>query len=129
VDGGADAGVRLGAGDHDASDASLGEQRLEVGGLERVAVRLGDQRLGFPADELRHVLPLLAADGEVLARVLHPQDRDVLGAGLLDQGRDVGDDLVAMGGSRHNPVLDIDDQQRRVRPVGQRRHGWFLSWP
>src|SRR3954454_9079523 len=63
VDGGADAGVRLGAGDHDASDASLGEQRLEVGGLERVAVRLGDQRLGLPAGARRHRLPARAAAG------------------------------------------------------------------
>jgi hypothetical protein len=127
VDRGTDAGVGLSTGDHDTTDTALGEQRLEFGGFERITVLLVHQRLGIPADELRHVLPPLAPHRQVLARVLHPHDRHILGPGLLDQSRDVRDDLVATGSSRDHPVLDVDDQQRGVWPVGQRRHGSILS--
>ena len=59
VDRRADAGVSLRAGNHQPSDACLGEHVLEVGVLEGVSVRLVHERLRLVPLQLRDVLPLL----------------------------------------------------------------------
>ncbi len=42
--------------------------------------------------------PAVAAVDQLVVRVLHPHDRHLLGAGLVDQCADVGDDRVAFVG-------------------------------
>jgi hypothetical protein len=86
-----------------------------------------DERLRLAADQLRHVLPALAAPLEVVVGVLHPDHGHVLRASLANQGVDVRDHAVAVMGVGHYPVLDVDDEQRGVRPIGQGGHGSLLA--
>jgi len=59
----------------------------------------------------------------MVAGVLHPDHGRVLGARLVDHGADVRDHVVAVVGVGHDAVLDVDDEQRGARAVGQGRHG------
>jgi hypothetical protein len=47
----------------------------------------------------------------------------VLAPRLLDEAADIRDDGVARVGTRHDTVLHVDHEQRRVGPVLERRHG------
>ncbi len=129
MQGGPDALVGLGAGDEEAADAKPGQHRFEVGLLEGVGVALVHQRLRPLADQLRHVLPLVAVYRQVLARMLYPDDGHVLRPGLGGQGADVRHDGLAVVRAAHDSVLDVDDQQRGVRSCGQGRHACSrLEW-
>jgi hypothetical protein len=68
-------------------------------------------------------VPGLAPLLEPLVRVLDPDDRDTFVARPLDQGVDIGDDLVTMVGTTHDAVLDVDHHQGRVGSIRQRGHG------
>ena len=98
------------------------ELGLQGGVLEGVAVLLVHQRLGLLALQLGHVLPAVAVLGQVVVGVLHPDHRDLLGAGLVDQGVDVGDHLVALVGVGHHVVLHVHDQQGGVGTIWQAGH-------
>jgi hypothetical protein len=52
--------------------------------------------------------------------VLDPDDGDLVAPRLLDETRDVRDDLAALVGARDDAVLHVDDEQRRVRPARER---------
>ena len=56
---------------------ALGQDVLELGVLEGVAVVLVHERLGVESLELVDVLPAVAAVDEALVAVLHPDDRDL----------------------------------------------------
>jgi hypothetical protein len=92
-----------------------------------------DERLRIAAGQLRHVLPALTAAREIVVGVLHPEHGHVLRAGLVDKGGDVRDDAIAVIGTGQHAVLDVDNEQRGVRPIRQGRHGnlLFLTvfWP
>ena len=91
---------------------------LQVGALEGVAVRLVDERLGLLADELGDVLPGVGALRQAVVVVGDPDHGDVLGAGPVDEGADVGHDGVARVGAGHHADLHVDDEQRGTGPVG-----------
>src|SRR4029077_1646717 len=78
--------VRLRADDDEAPDREIGEYRLERRLLERVRIPLLDERLALVRAQLRDNFPLLASWREVVARVLHPDDRNLRRASLLDDG-------------------------------------------
>ena len=127
MEGGADALVGLGAGHDQAPDAGLGEDLLEVGVLEGVAVALVHERLGVLACELRDVLPArrCPSPGRSSECCTHTTGTSSV-AGLVDQRADVGDDRVAVVGVGHDAVLDVDDHQGGVGTVWQYGHGGLL---
>ena len=55
------------------------------------------------ADQLGHVVPGSLPASAAVVGVLHPDHRHVLRAGLVDEGVDVRDDLVAAGRAFHTP--------------------------
>ena len=55
--------------------------------------------------------------------MLHPHDRNVGRARLVDDGADIRDDRVALVRLAHNAVLDVDHEQCGVRTVFECRHG------
>ena len=66
--------------------------------------------------------------GETLVVVLDPDDRHVRVACAVDEGRDVGDDGVALVRLGDDTGLHVDDEQHRARAAGERRHqnvGWY----
>ena len=97
---------------------ALGEQHLQFGALERVAVGLVDARLGVVGGQFRNVLPGIAVAQEIIIGVLHPDHGHVLPACPLDQGADVRDHAGSVVSLCHHPVLDVDDEECGVRPVG-----------
>jgi hypothetical protein len=119
----ADAGVGLRARHHQPPDPQAGQQVLQAGGLEGVAVVLLDQRLRGVRLELGHDPPAVAAVLELVVGVLDPDDRHLLAAGALDQAADVGHHGVALVGAGHHVVLHVDHDQRRRGPVHEGRHG------
>ena len=128
VQGRAHALVRLRAHHDEAPDGELGEQRLEGRLLERVRIALLDERFALVRAQLRDDLPWLASLDEVVARVLHPDDRNLGRAGFLHHGADVGDDRVAFIGVTHDPGLHVDHEQCGVRAIVECRHGSPDSW-
>jgi energy-coupling factor transporter ATP-binding protein EcfA2 len=126
VQGGADALVGLRAGDHEPADAEVIEHALQRGVVERVAVGLRDERLGLGGLQLGHDAPRFAAQGELLAGVLDPDDGHLFPPRLLDQRADVGDDPVALVRALDHAVLYIDDEERGVGPVFECGH-FFLT--
>ena len=74
------------------------------------------------ARELRHILPAVAAAREFLAAVLHPDDVHPGTAGLVHEGGDGRDDVVAAVGLSDDADLHIDDEQCRVGAVDERGH-------
>src|SRR5262245_16213251 len=81
-----------------------------------------DTWLGFARIELRHDAPLVAPAFESVVSVLHPDHGHMLTTRLVDQRRDLGDDLVARVCSRDDGVLHVDDEQGGVGPVLERAH-------
>src|SRR6478672_4917690 len=123
VQGGANALVGLCAGDDYAPDAAFGEDGLEVGGLEGVAVALRDEGLAVAALQLGHVLPRLTPLRQrLVVGVLHPHDRHLLGAGAVHEGRDGRDGGVAVDRVGHDAVLHVDDHEGGMRTVSEGRH-------
>ena len=118
-----DAGIGLRARDDEPADPSLGEQRLEVGALERVAVALVHHRLGGSGLELGNELPARSIRREVVVGVLHPDHRGPHGPGPLHQGGDVGDHTGAVVSVGDDVVLHVDHEQRGAGPVVQTGHG------
>jgi hypothetical protein len=55
--------------------------------------------------------------------VLDPDDGDLLPARLVDQGAYIRDDRVALVIPADDAVLDVDDDECRVRPILERGHG------
>jgi hypothetical protein len=119
----ADTLVRLRADDDEVADGEVGEDGLERRLLERVRVALLHERVALVRAELGHDLPLLASLLEVLARVLHPDDRNLRRAGLLDDCADVRDDRVTLVCAADDAVLYVDDEQCGVGAVLECRHG------
>lgn len=122
VDRGPDAGVRLRTGDDDASGPEALQDVLEDRALEGVAVGLGDQAVALPQLQLGDELPLVGTGLQVLRLMLDPDDRHVLVMGPVGQFPDVGHDLVAAECAVDDEVLQVDDEQRRVRSVGESTH-------
>jgi hypothetical protein len=118
----ADAHIGLRADDDEPPDAQAGQHRLELRVLERVAVALLDERLGRVRVELGDDPPAVGAADDVLVGVLDPDDGDLLATRLLDEARDVREDRVALVGALDDARLYVDDEQRGVRPVRERRH-------
>jgi hypothetical protein len=58
-----------------------------------------------------------------LVGVLHPDDGDVFTPRLLDEAADVRDDRIALVRALDDAVLHVDDEERGVRPVGERAQG------
>ena len=114
--------VRLRADDDEAPDREVGEDGLERRLLERVRIPLGDERLALVRPQLRDDLPLLASLLEVVARVLHPDDRNVCRASFVDDGADIRDDCVPLVGAFHDAVLHVDHEKCSVRAVLECRH-------
>ena len=54
--------------------------------------------------------------------MLDPDDGDVRAPRALDELGHAADDGVAIVGSRHDPHLHVDDEQRGVGTVGQGGH-------
>ena len=54
--------------------------------------------------------------------MLHPDDVDVGSACFLDDLRDVGNDVGAVVRTTDNAVLYVDDEQRGLGSVVERRH-------
>jgi hypothetical protein len=105
-----DAFVSLRSAHNQATDVAIIEYGLEVGLLERVGVPLGDNRLGGAVTQFRNELPTLAVDWHVLAGVLHPDNRHILGPRLVDQKAYVGDNGVPVVDAGHDVVLHVDDE-------------------
>jgi len=84
---------------------------------------LVDQWLCLARRKLRDDPPALAASGDVLVRMLDPDNRNALLSCLLDQGADVRDDGIALMRSADNSVLHVDDDERGPRPVLECGHG------
>ena len=115
--------VGLGAGDDHASDGALGQDGLEVGRLEGVAVALRHEGLVVAAPQLGHVLPGVTPLGQrLVVGVLHPDDGHVLRPGAVDEGRDGRDGGVAVDRVRHDAVLHVDDHEGGMRTVSEGRH-------
>src|SRR5436190_19212468 len=114
--------IRLRPRDDQPTHAPGRQLRLERGVLEGVAVALVDDRLTVVHLQLRHVLPLLAALGQLPALVLHPDHGHLGGPRPLDDAVDVGDHLITMGGAVDDAVLDVDDDDRGVGAVRQAGH-------
>ena len=129
VQGAPDALIGLRPGDDEPADLAVGEEILEVGALERVAVVLVHERLALGPLELFDVLPAVGALGQPVVGVLHPDDGRLGGAGLLEHGVDVGDDAVTVVGVGHDVLLDVDDQQGGVGAIRQRGHADSLPLP
>src|SRR6185437_14307851 len=81
-----------------------------------------DERVAGVRAQLRDDLPVVAVGREVVALVLHPDDRDVARAGFLDHGADVRHHAVPLVGAAHDSVLHVDNEERGVRAVLQRGH-------
>src|SRR3954470_13590572 len=64
-----------------------------------------------------------AAPLEVVARVLHPNDRNLLRASPFDHAADVRDRRVPLVRLAQDAGLHVDHQQRGVRTVLECRHG------
>ena len=123
----ADAGIRL-RPDHDqVPDAEPREHVLQRGVLERVAVALLDERLVVARAQLRDDAPRVGAALQVLAVVLHPDDRHLLPACSLDQPGDVGDHGVPLVRALDDAVLHVDHEDGGVGSVSQRGHGSNLE--
>ena len=124
VQGGPDALVGLRAGDDQPADLEVGEHRLEVGVLERVAVAscapAAPTRRGWSSSTYCQAC---GPRGSLVVGVLHPDHRHLLRPGLVDEGADVGDDPVALVRLAHDAVLHVDDEQRGPRPTGESGHG------
>ena len=123
VQGGADAGVGLGAGDDEPADAEVGQHALEVGVLEGVAVALVDQRLGLVGRELGDDLPARRCRGTCSRRSAAPRRRGRRSSRALS----TRPAMLATTASRScaagdDAVLDVDDEQGGVRAVLQRAH-------
>ena len=108
---------RLRADDDEAPDSEVGEYGLERRLLERVRIPLLDELLALVRAQLRDDLPLLASLREVVARVLHPDDRNLRRASFLDDGADVRDDGVPLVSAAHDAVLHVDHEKCSVRAV------------
>jgi hypothetical protein len=109
--------------DDEAPHGELFEDGLERRLLERVRIPLRDERLALVRAQLRNDLPLLTSLREVVARVLHPDDRNLRRASLLDHGADVRDDGVPLVRATHDAVLHVNYEQCSVRAVLECRHG------
>jgi len=105
-----------------APDIQPGQHRLELGVLERVAVVLVDDGLALVRAELRDDAPLVAALGQPLVAVLHPDHRHLLASRALDQPVDVSHDAVALVRPFDDAVLHVDDKKCGLRTVLQRGH-------
>ena len=114
--------VRLRADDDEAPDGEVGEDGLERRLLERVRIPLRDEWLALVRAQLGDDLPLLASRRKVVARVLHPDDRNLRGASLVDDGADFRDDCVPLVGALHDAVLHVDHEHCSVRAVLECRH-------
>lgn len=123
VDGRPDARVGLSAHDDEMTDASFDQTIFEIGGLEGIAVVLVDDRLPAGGDEFGHDLPAIGS-WTMLAReaVAYPDHRCALGAGAIDQGRDVGDGLVAFVGLGDHRVLHVHDEKGRGVAADESAH-------
>src|ERR671913_1764790 len=89
-----DTGIRLGADDDQSAHTEPGQDRLEPGRLERVAVVLLDMWLGVIGIQLGNDLP--AVTPRDAARILDPHDGHPLTPGLRDKAPDVGDDRIPL---------------------------------
>src|SRR5205823_3309414 len=92
----ADTFVGLRADDDQATNGEGGKDALERRLLERVRVTLLNERLTPVRAQLRDDLPLLASLREIVARVLHPNDRNLRRASFLDDCSDVCDIAVPL---------------------------------
>ncbi|KQP27932.1 hypothetical protein ASF38_03720 [Aeromicrobium sp. Leaf272] len=111
---GADARIGLGAGDDDSPRAAFGQDRLELGGLEGVAVVLVHHRLAGTWLELGDDLPPLGARRRTVVvgeGVLHPHDRHVGGPGSLHELGDPADHGITLVGVLDDVVLHVDDEE------------------
>jgi hypothetical protein len=122
MQGRADALVGLRACHDQPARCQVGQHRFQRGLLERVGVALVHKRLIVAGRQLRHDQPLVAALGQVVAGMLHPDDRDIRLPGLLDEAGDVGHHRIPLVRSADDSVLHVDDQQSGIRPVLQRGH-------
>ena len=124
VQGRADAGVGLRAGDDEPPDAALGEHRLELGVLEGVAVALVHERLvrRTAASSGTYCHASLPSASSSDACCTHTTGT-LRGPRPVDQRADVRHDGVAVVRAGHDAVLHVDDQQGGVRAVGKRGHG------
>jgi hypothetical protein len=123
VKGRADALVGLRTDDDEAPDREVGQHVLERRVLEGVGVGLLHARLGLAGAQLRDDPPLVAPTWQPVVGVLHPHNRDLLLARSLDEAADVRHHRVALVRPLDDAVLDVDDEERGVRPVLECGHG------
>ena len=94
-------------------DARALEEALKLGLREGIAVRLVDDRFAGRGGEPLDDLPSAARLGHAFVGMLHPHHGDARRPRPADAAGDVGDRLLAQGGSGHDGVLRIDDEQGR----------------
>src|SRR5262249_19049271 len=123
----ANARVCLGADDDKMPDAQTGEHALEISAVERIMEVLLDERLGLTTLELGDDLPLVAPPHDLVVGGLNPYDRHVLGTRLVEELAHIRDNGVASKGLPEHAVLDVDHEQRGVRPVLERAHHTLLA--
>jgi hypothetical protein len=119
----ADALVGLRADNHESPDPEAGQDGLEGGVLEGVAVVLLDERLVVLRSQLGDDPPRLAPPRKLLVGVLDPDNGDLFPPRLVDKAADVRDDRVALVRSLDDAILHVDDQERGVRPILECGHG------
>jgi len=113
----ANAGIGLRTGDDESSHPQARQHGLEVGVLEGVAEILFDQRLSVSRRQLGDDSPFVASPGQILVKMLHPDNGDTFLPCPLHEAADVRHDGVASMGALDDAGLHVDDQQCGVRSV------------
>ena len=131
---GADARVGLRADDQEPTDTQAREHGLEGGVFEGVAVTLLDERLGVARIQLRNDLPAVASPRQVVIGVLDPDHGDMLPTRLAHEGAHVRKHRITLVCPFHDAVLQVDDEERRVRTALECGHacswsGWLRLRP